>query len=216
MGRNKSDYQKLAADPRVRALLNTIRYAEGTDKPTGYQTMFGGGLFDSFEKHPDTVVDGGTYKSAAAGAYQFMPDTYAGVSRSLGLEDFSPANQDVAALALIDGRGALDPFLAGEKFGRVINMLAPEWASLPTEAGSSYYGQPVKTISDVYGYYQAQKGALNQPTNLPLPTNPGTTIIQQFDIAPDETKEEKSQSLLGSFKDQLLKQMLPTLMMPPF
>ena len=31
MGRNKSDYQKLAADPRIRALLNTVRYAEGTD-----------------------------------------------------------------------------------------------------------------------------------------------------------------------------------------
>ena len=216
MGRNKSDYQKLAADPRVRALLNTVRYAEGTDKATGYQTLFGGGLFDSFEKHPDTVVDGGRYKSAAAGAYQFMPDTYAGVSQSLGLEDFSPVNQDVAALALIDSRGALDPFLGGEKFGRVINMLAPEWASLPTEAGSSYYGQPVKTISDLYGYYQGQKGSLNQPTNLPLPTNPGTTIIQQLDTAPRESKEEKSQSLLGSFKDQLLKQMLPTLMMPPF
>ena len=46
--------------------------------------------------------------------YQFMPDTYAGVSRSLGLEDFSQVNQDVAALALIDGRGALDPFLGGK------------------------------------------------------------------------------------------------------
>lgn len=216
MGRNKSDYQKLAADPRVRALLNTIRYAEGTDQATGYQTMFGGGLFDSFEKHPDTVVDTGRYKSAAAGAYQFMPDTYASVSQSLGLEDFSPANQDVAAVALIDKRGALDPFLGGEKFGRVINMLAPEWASLPTEAGSSYYGQPVRTISDVYSYYQSQKGALNQPTNLPSPTNPGTTIIQQFNTAPAETKEKKSQSFLGSFKDQILKQMLPTLMMPPF
>jgi len=213
MGRKKADYQRLSSDPRVRALLNTIRYAEGTAGDTGYQTMFGGGLFEGFDKHPDKVIDGGTYKSAAAGAYQFMPDTYSEIQQQLGLEDFSPGNQDVAALALIDRRKALDPFLQGEKFGSVINMLSPEWASLPTSAGTSYYGQPVKTISDVYSYYQSQKGALDQP-NVQLQPNPQTTIIQQF--MTDGEKEEKSKSLLGTFKDEILKNMLPNLIMPPY
>ncbi len=41
-----------------RALLNTIRYAEGTWKEgadLGYRVMFGGSLMDSLERHPDKV-----------------------------------------------------------------------------------------------------------------------------------------------------------------
>ena len=57
-----------------RALLNTIRYAEGTwadGDDVGYRIMFGGGLMASLERHPDRVVRTARYASAAAGAYQF-------------------------------------------------------------------------------------------------------------------------------------------------
>ncbi len=54
-------------------------------------------------------------------------------------------------------RGALEPFLKGEKFGTVINKLAPEWAALPTSSGGSYYGQPSKKLGDLYQYYEQQK-----------------------------------------------------------
>lgn len=210
MGRTKQDYQKLLKDPRTRALLNTIRFAEGTAGEKGYQTMFGGGTFEDMSRHPDTVIDGGKYRSAAAGAYQFMPDTYREISQQLGLSDFQPGSQDVAALALIDRREALDPFLQGDKFGAVMNRLAPEWASLPTSAGASFYGQPVKAIGDLYSYYQSQKDALNVPT-VETPAAGNTQIIQNF-IKGEPQREEKkdlAESFLDSFKYSVLNQLLP-------
>lgn len=153
-------YETLLQRPDVRALLNTIRYAEGTPGQAGYQTMFGGGKFDTSKgwQHPDKVIRSGGYASSAAGAYQFLQPTWQGTAKALGLPDFSPKSQDLAALYLIDKkRGALDPFLRGEKFGTVTNKLAPEWASLPTSGGGSYYGQPSKPLGDLYKYYEQQK-----------------------------------------------------------
>lgn len=156
-------YEQLLQRPEVRALLNTIRYAEGTPGEAGYQTMFGGGKFDTSKgwRHPDKVISSGGYNSAAAGAYQFMPGTWQGTAKALGLPDFSPKSQDLAAIYLIDKkRGALDPFLKGEKFGTITNKLAPEWAALPTSSGGSYYGQPSKKLGDLYKYYEQQKQQL--------------------------------------------------------
>lgn len=93
-----------------RALLNTIRYAEGTwadGDDIGYRIMFGGGLMPSLERHPDRVVRTARYASAAAGAYQFMPFTWTMVSRSLGIAAFGPQVQDQGAIYLIQRRGAL-------------------------------------------------------------------------------------------------------------
>ena len=47
-----------AITPERRALLNTIRYAEGTWKEgadIGYRVMFGGSLMKTLERHPDRV-----------------------------------------------------------------------------------------------------------------------------------------------------------------
>lgn len=152
-------YEQLLQRPEVRSLLNTIRYAEGTPGEEGYRTMFGGGKFDVSKgwQHPDKVISRSGYNSAAAGAYQFLPGTWQGAKQALGLQSFTPKEQDLAALHLIQQRGALEPFLKGEKFGTIINKLAPEWASLPTSSGGSYYGQPSKKLSDLYSYYEQQK-----------------------------------------------------------
>jgi len=159
MSTPRQRYEQLLQRPEVRSLLNTIRYAEGTPGTAGYQTMFGGGKFDTSKgwRHPDKAITGGGYTSTAAGAYQFLTPTWQGVAKELGLSSFDPRSQDLGALRLIDRRGALDPFLKGEKFGTVINKLAPEWASLPTSGGGSYYGQPSKKLGDLYNYYQQQK-----------------------------------------------------------
>ena len=138
--------------------------------------MFGGGKFDTSKgwKHPDTVVRTPGYSSAAAGAYQFLPGTWHGAQKALGLPSFDPKSQDLAALYLIDKkRQALDPFLKGEKFGTVINKLAPEWASLPTSSGGSYYGQPSKPLGDLYKYYEQQKQQV--AGQLPSPTQQSST-----------------------------------------
>ena len=147
-----------AISANERALLNTIRYAEGTAGERGYSTMFGGGQFDPSKGHPNHVVRSGGYASAAAGAYQFMPDTWNAVSKQLGLADFSPDSQDRAALQLVRNRG-VDP--TKPLTTDALAKLAPEWASLPTAAGKSYYGQPVKGHKELFGVYSRSSTAAN-------------------------------------------------------
>ncbi len=146
--------------PERRALLNTIRYAEGTWKggrDEGYRVMYGGQLFQSFQRHPEISVRR-MYTSAAAGAYQFLPSTWHEVSRRLGLRSFEPHNQDQAALYLIQRRRALTRFDRQGLDSEVMARLAPEWASIPYRHGSSYYGQPAKSRQELTRFYEAALG----------------------------------------------------------
>ncbi len=152
--------------PQAAALLRVIRHAEGTAGPKGYSTKFGGGQFDLSKGHPNQIVKSENgYYSAAAGAYQFMPDTWRGVSSKLKLPDFSPRSQDLGALQLIRARG-VDP--DQPLTPQSLNKLAPEWASLPTLKGTSYYGQPVKAVKELLNIYQQN---LN-PASSPVPKKP--------------------------------------------
>ena len=95
--------------PERRALLNTIRFAEGTwkdGKDLGYRILYGGGQFQDLSRHPERVVVK-RYTSAAAGAYQFLPTTWQEVANRLDLPSFAPEHQDQAALHLVKKRGAL-------------------------------------------------------------------------------------------------------------
>lgn len=146
-----------------RALLNTIRYAEGTWKEgadLGYQVMFGGSLMNSLDRHPDRVNYTRGYASAAAGAYQFMPATWSLVVRAMGLAGFNPQVQDQAALFLIQKRGALHLADQGILSAELAAKLAPEWASFPTLRGASYYGQPVKRLTELQRFYEANLARL--------------------------------------------------------
>lgn len=154
-----------AITPERRALLNTIRYAEGTwanGHVVGYRVMFGGGLMPSLERHPDRVVYSSRYASAAAGAYQFMPFTWNMVTQKLGLRRFDPDSQDQGALFLIQRRGALHLADRGELTEELAARLAPEWASFPTLAGQSYYGQPVKRFDQLKRFYEDNLSQLRQ------------------------------------------------------
>lgn len=155
-----------AITPKRKALLNTIRYAEGTwknGKDLGYQTLYGGGQFADLSRHPDRVVVK-RYASAAAGAYQFLPGTWKQVARELKLTSFKPQNQDQAALRLIERRGALAEVDRHGLTKAAMHKLAPEWASFPTHAGFSAYGQPVKSHAELAKFYsdnlrQIRRGA---------------------------------------------------------
>ena len=141
--------------PERRALLNTIRYAEGTWKDgedKGYRIIYGGGQFQDLSRHPEKVVVK-RYTSAAAGAYQFLPKTWKGVARELMLTSFEPKHQDQAALHLVERRGALDEIDAQGLTKEAMAKLAPEWASFPTKAGRSAYGQPVKSHQELASFY---------------------------------------------------------------
>ena len=150
-----------AITPQRQALLNTIRYAEGTWKqgsPEGYHTLYGGGRFADLARHPEIVVVK-RYASAAAGAYQFLPATWKEASARLKLESFHPENQDQAALFLVERRGVLAEVDREGLTPKVMAVLAKEWASFPTLSGQSAYGQPVKRAEDLRRFYQASLNA---------------------------------------------------------
>ena len=151
--------------PERRALLNTIRFAEGTWKnglDIGYRVMFGGGLMGSMDRHPDRVIYSSRYASAAAGAYQFMPFTWDLVKRSLGVRGFGPEVQDQGALFLVQRRKALRLTDVGVMTPQLAAKLAPEWASFPTLRGRSYYGQPVKPFANLQSFYNVNLSQLRQ------------------------------------------------------
>ncbi len=135
-----------------------LKFAEGAS----YNVQFGGGTFDDFSRHPDEVISSNGLDSAAAGAYQFMPNTWTGVSEKLGLQNFGPESQEMAGRELAAGRG-VDPdrvYTSFEDFNNnFLIPLAPEWASLPKADGKSYYpGQSAKSAQALWEYYQqAQK-----------------------------------------------------------
>ena len=182
-------------NPNARKWLDLIAYAEGTDKNRtggGYDVLFGHGKFKDFSRHPDTVIRGGGYSSAAAGRYQMMPATWEGTKQRLGLKDFGPGAQDVAAIELIRARG-VDPYKEAIT-PQAVAKLAPEWASLPTLAGKSYYNQPVvpfntlkKAVEErVYNFpRQSQVSSAAPPptTNNPVISSTSPEVdVQPFDF----------------------------------
>lgn len=137
----------------MRAFLRVIRTGEGTADAGGYARLFGGGKFESFADHPRITVRKSGYVSTAAGAYQFIASTWDETRRIMGLPDFSPASQDLAAVGRIAARGALPDVLAG-RFDIAIKKVAREWASMP----GSPYGQPVISLDRARAVYASAGG----------------------------------------------------------
>ena len=217
----------------LQGALRVLRFAEGTERggPDSYRVMFGGSLAPDLKRHPDKVIKSpGGYASAAAGAYQIMPQTWQSHAKALGLQDFSAYNQDLAAARGIRNRlmpiGGLAT-LEKEGFSpRVSAALAPEWASLPTENGKSYYGQPVKKLSDLQKIY-GQDVPLTTGAPGPSPSTAGdsrsveeilSSALGGATKADLEAREQKSQGLLGTIKDaikgSLIRSAIPGMILP--
>lgn len=156
--------RSLVNHPNVRAMFAVIRRGEGTSGPNGYRTLYGGGLFDSFADHPNIAVTKWGRTSTAAGAYQILsrgPDVWTETKNAMGLKDFSPASQDLAALGRIAMRGVLADVLAGrlEKAiqgnGSRGHGLRWEWASLP----GSPYGQGTISLETARSVFAAAGGS---------------------------------------------------------
>lgn len=144
----------VASHPNVRAMLRVIREGEGTADEAGYSRLFGGGQFASFADHPRVVIRKSGYTTTAAGAYQFLSSTWDETREMMGLRDFSPASQDLAAVGRMAARGALTDILNG-KFTQAVAKLGREWASLP----GSPYGQPTISATRARQVYAAAGGA---------------------------------------------------------
>lgn len=139
----------------VQAFLRVIRAGEGTSDANGYRRIFGGQLFLSFADHPRVIVKKNGYTSSAAGAYQFLISSWDETKRIMGLPDFSPGSQDLAAVGRIAARGALDDVKAG-RFDIAIKKIGREWASMP----GSPYGQPTISLAKARQIFTASGGAI--------------------------------------------------------
>ncbi|WP_027711500.1 glycoside hydrolase family 104 protein [Dickeya chrysanthemi] len=164
---------KLVDNPNARAYLDAISKAEGTAgyMNNGYNTLFGGEQFANMSDHPRimkpfTQTDGVQNKTSAAGRYQFTQKSWDEAASALGLTDFSPRSQDMAALWLIQRAGQLDNVVNGD-FMSATNGLGGVWASLP----SSPYAQPKRSQEDMANYlgdYGYRAGAVPTPAALPV------------------------------------------------
>lgn len=129
-------------EPHQKALLDTIA---GPESGGSYNTLYGGGKFSSYNDHPRqsfTIQSGpnaGKHTSAA-GRYQFLSSTWDDQASKLGLNDFSPANQDQAAWNLAKETyrnktgGNLDEALKSgdpNTLANVSAVLSGTWTSLP-------------------------------------------------------------------------------------
>lgn len=159
----RQQLERLLDQPNARKMLDLIANGEGVKH--GYNTLFGNQRFDNLQAHPNvrkefTQTDGKKNYTTAAGRYQFLKSTWDGLSKQYGLKDFSPRNQDLAALALIAKNGALKNVMNGD-FGGAVSKLGGTWASLP----SSPYAQPKKTYAQL-GLGSGPSKQPNQPNFL--------------------------------------------------
>jgi muramidase (phage lysozyme) len=140
----------------VVAFLHLIRAGETNQTANAYRMMFGGELFDAPPwQHPHRRVTVGRLTSTAAGAYQFLARTWDGLVLQLDFKDFSPRNQDLGAVALVAGRGALEDVIAG-RIAEAVHKCRKEWASLP----GAGYNQPERTFKQALATYRSYAGEL--------------------------------------------------------
>lgn len=136
----------------VRAFLDTLAYAEGTDE--SYNYIFTHATFESYADHPRKRKCSGKLCSDAAGRYQFLSKTWDGLAPDLGLSDFTPPSQEKAAVEIIRRAGAytnVSKSSVYENFTAALRKLNGIWASLP----GSPYGQPTHTTAKLWLVYKA-------------------------------------------------------------
>lgn len=123
-------------DQNAREFLNLISKAEGTDKYAnkGYNTLFGGGQFESYSDHPRQYFEHNGTRTSAAGRYQITAESWDDAVRALGPMDFSPENQDRVALWLARRAGQGENIRNGN-FTEAAKALHPVWTGLNSSAG---------------------------------------------------------------------------------
>ena len=162
-------------DIKVKSFLDTIAYAEGTYHKNGYKSLFTGKIFDNFSDHPRRKITASSIKilnlsnrikhmlfnrfniystnnikltSSAAGRYQILAPTWDNITLKLNLSDFSPINQDRAAVYLLKIKNIID-YIINNQFEIAIRKASKVWASLP----GSTYGQPIISLKKLKEFY---------------------------------------------------------------
>ncbi|HEM6735050.1 TPA: glycoside hydrolase family 104 protein [Citrobacter amalonaticus] len=154
-------------NPQRKAFLDMLAWSEGTDnglQPTknhGYDVIVGGSLFTDYADHPRKLITlNPRLKSTAAGRYQLLARYWDAYRKQLGLNDFSPANQDAVALQQIKERGAL-PLIDRGDIRQAIDRCSNIWASLP----GAGYGQFEHKADALIAKFKAAGGKVNEPVS---------------------------------------------------
>ncbi len=137
---------------RIKAFLDTIAWAEGTDEVANYRTQYTGTQFAGFHDHPREQKCGLRYGQQlcadAAGRYLFLSSTWDRIAKKIGAPDFSPANQDLAAIELLREYGALEDIEAG-RFELAVHKVTGVWPSLK-HAGEGHSEPAIVLLHQVY------------------------------------------------------------------
>jgi muramidase (phage lysozyme) len=160
--KTKLQYEQLLNNPFVRAGLDTIAKSEGVKH--GYNTLYGNTKFNSLEKHPNIKVTKWGITSTASGRYQFLYRTWNDIAKKLNLTSFSPKNQDIGALYLLDEKGALDDLAKGNVISAFYKA-RKVWASFP----SAGYGQGERTKEQILKWYNELTKKAPSENNIILP-----------------------------------------------
>lgn len=154
-------------NPQRKAFLDMLAWSEGTDngrQPTknhGYDVIVGGSLFTDYSDHPRKLITlNQRLKSTAAGRYQLLARYWDAYCEQLGLNDFSPSNQDAVALQQIKERGAL-PLIDRGDIRQAIDRCSNIWASLP----GAGYGQFEHKADALIAKFKAAGGKVNEPAS---------------------------------------------------
>ena len=136
-----------STDSKIKAFLDAIAWAEGAD----YDVIVGGSRFTDYSDHPRQLKYISTFgvHSDAAGRYQFISPTWSTYAKKLGLDDFSPASQDKAAIAILEEYGVPE-MLEDGRVEDAICVVGPVWASFPCNS----YGQNPKSSRRIANYYR--------------------------------------------------------------
>lgn len=157
--------ENLLEDPRIKAMLDTISFSEHA----GYNTMVGGGNISDLSRHPNKVVNlGKGLRSSAAGRYQFLSGTYKDEASRIGLTDFTPHSQDLAAVDQLLRSGAAAKLLA-DNFEGAVESAKKIWASFPG-AGYGQGERSMGSLQKVYAHSLAVSGKDVSQSN-PMPVD---------------------------------------------
>lgn len=224
----REDLSSVLGWSNAQAWLQLLRWCEGTDGPNGYAMLFGGEVVESLADHPRRLVTrkfGGKGKpitSSAAGAYQFLRGTWDECAKAIGATNFSPLEQDLAALFLTYRRGGLQAVVDGD-WPVAIRACNREWASLP----GSPYGQPTKTLKQCIDFLRGYTGQLNLPpveeapptpveeltskeADMPLPALAAAALNILLPVLTTKVKEVVTKSSDASTADAVAEQVIRT------
>jgi muramidase (phage lysozyme) len=157
---DKRVLMKLRQDIRVKAFLDLLAHGEGTSyhpevrlTSDEYRVTFCNDGKVSFKDHPRkrccNPVGNRIICATAAGRYMFLQKTWDWVAGEvLQLKDFSPINQDLAAIFLLIYSGAMHEILKNNIKG-AINKASKYWAPMP----GNNYNQPQTKQQELLGIY---------------------------------------------------------------